>query len=59
MARVVHYFHDHAASMQQAAADQEALMEDRHEAQMAALRATHSPTLGGQSVSFIPNKGFN
>jgi hypothetical protein len=34
-------------------------MEARHEAQMAALRATHSPTPGGQSVSFIRNKGFN
>ena len=34
-------------------------MEARHEAQMAALRATHSPTPGGQSVSFVPNTGFN
>ncbi len=34
-------------------------MEARHEARMAALRATHSPTPGGQSVSFVPNKGFN
>jgi hypothetical protein len=33
-------------------------MEAHHEAQMAALRATHSPTPGGQSVSFIPNKRF-
>ena len=34
-------------------------MEARHEAQMAALRAAHSPTPGGQSVRFIPNKGFH
>ena len=34
-------------------------MEARHEAQMAALRAAHSPTPGGQSVCFIPNKGFH
>ena len=59
MARVVQYFHDHAASSQQAAADREARMEARHEAQMAALRAAHSPTPGGQSVRFIPNKGFH
>ncbi len=34
-------------------------MEARHKAQMAALRTTHSPSPSGQSVSFVPNKGFN
>jgi hypothetical protein len=60
MARVVQYFMTMRQAFNRplsAEGKTRTLMEASHEAQMAAQRAAHSPTPGGQSVSFIPNKG--